>query len=178
MTPPWRIQLISPAVDFIDNRLSTHHPAFVDPPTYFDSTLNRYIVSPQMSSDQMTALNYVSNASSHPGDSRKGDLATASTDQFPTIMEQFITTYPQEPKGRLEKDCSIRSKRSWEEVLEVLQSAAHAYHSKSGAKGTIRRAARFIGDRAIPIKRITSLIPEVDYSRPMIGTLTILLEVS
>lgn len=176
MTQPWRIKLISPAVDFIDNHLLAYHPAFANPPTHYDPILKRYVVLPMsdvMSSRQVTALSH------GPHDERRQeeDSATMSTNQFATIMKQFIVTYPQEPKGHVEKGCSIRSESSWEGVLEILQSAAQAYNSRSGVKGAIRRVARFVGDSADRIERVTRLVPDIDYLKPMTGALTILLEV-
>ncbi|KAI0376987.1 hypothetical protein F5Y04DRAFT_285406 [Hypomontagnella monticulosa] len=102
--------------------------------------------------------------------------AVAKIKNFPSIMEEFKAKYPKEPKGRSEKGCSIRSKTSWEAVLEVLDEAVAAYTTKTGMKGKIRRITQFMGDQADTLKRVTGVIPEVDYSKPIIGALTFLLD--
>ncbi|KAH6653885.1 hypothetical protein BKA67DRAFT_658223 [Truncatella angustata] len=91
-------------------------------------------------------------------------------------MVQFKEQYPIEPKVLCEKNCSIRTSHSWEEILEVLDSSAEAYSSNSGFKGKIRRATRLIGDKADVIKQVTSLVPDIDYSKPITGVLAILLD--
>ncbi|KAI2619763.1 hypothetical protein GGS26DRAFT_595168 [Hypomontagnella submonticulosa] len=111
-----------------------------------------------------------------PEAANQAEPPVAKIKSFPKVMEEFKAKHPKEPKGRQEKGCSIRSKTSWEGVLEVLDEAAAAYTTKSGIKGKIRRITQFIGDQADTAKRISSVIPEIDYSKPIIGALTFLLD--
>jgi hypothetical protein len=178
MAQPSRIRLVSPAIDFIDSRLSDHHPGFADPPTHFDHKLDRYVAKPTgvnmafMQNEPLTS----EPDTMDPANS-SGPAVPVQVHSFSDIMQEFKEKYPTEPKGRDGKNCSIRLKTSWEEVLEVLECAGEAYHTNSGIKGKMRRAGRFIGDKAYVMKRVTSAIPDVDYSRPVIGALTVLLEV-
>lgn len=179
MTTPSEIRLVSPAVDFVDNRLSDHYPAFADMPAHFDHTLDRYVAAqagPEITILQDITVTSEPDTITTAGSSRPAP-ETPKAHAFPDIMVGFTRQYPLEPKGRVEKHCSIRGKCSWEEVLEVLESAGEAYMTNVGVKGKVRRAARFIGDKADVMKRVTSVVPDVDYSRPILGTLTFLLEV-
>ncbi|KAK8123097.1 hypothetical protein PG984_011767 [Apiospora sp. TS-2023a] len=97
---------------------------------------------------------------------------------FSCIMREFVVTYPNEPQGRVDKRCSIRNETSWEGVLHLLQSVGEDYQSEAGFKGKLRKAGRFVGDKADVMKRVTVVIPEIDYSKPIVGALTFLLEAS
>ncbi|KAI0854777.1 hypothetical protein F4860DRAFT_507949 [Xylaria cubensis] len=77
-------------------------------------------------------------------------------------MKEFEKRFPDEPQGRIEKGSSIRSKVSWQEVLEVLGNAASAYSTKTGIKGAFKRLSR--------------LVPDVNYTKPIVGTLVFLLQ--
>ncbi|KAI8624702.1 hypothetical protein F5Y19DRAFT_452893 [Xylariaceae sp. FL1651] len=95
---------------------------------------------------------------------------------FPDIMKEFENRFPEEPQGRVEKGSSIRSKTSWQEVLVVLDNAAAAYASKNGLKGRLKVIKAFVEDRADMIERLSRLVPDVDYAKPIVGTLTFLLQ--
>ncbi|TGJ80713.1 hypothetical protein E0Z10_g8053 [Xylaria hypoxylon] len=100
----------------------------------------------------------------------------AKVRNFPDIMEEFKNEFPTEPEGRVEKGSSIRSKISWREVLVVLDDAAAAYATKTGVKGALKRVKGFIEDRGDTIERLSRLVPDVDYAKPIVGTLTFLLQ--
>lgn len=180
MASPTRIQLVSPAVDFIDNRLPEYHQSLssVDPSAHFDHSLDRYVAT-----KSRRGMNLLQNAplSSEPeslalaeGSGSGGGQSHAQI--FPGIMREFIDTYPDEPEGRVDKRCSIRNETSWEGVLHLLQSVGEDYQSETGFKGKLRKAGRFVGDKADVLKRVTVVIPEIDYSKPVVGALTFLLE--
>lgn len=182
MAPPSRIQLSSLAVDYIDNRLQIYHPAFIRAPTHYSLEQERYVASSRpeaMSIHRKFSLTAKSRNMPRLSCSDDEECATSPPlCTFADVLQRFKTDYPNEPKGRCEKGCSIRSNSSWEEVLNVLQSATQAYLSKTGIKGKVRMAARFIGDKAEPVQRLTALVPEIDhYTRPVVGTLKIVLDV-
>ncbi|KAK8008152.1 hypothetical protein PG991_010703 [Apiospora marii] len=170
MASPTRIRLVSPAVDFIDNHLSEYHQSLssVEPSTHFDHALNCYVATP--SERGMNLLHDVP-LSSEPGSmvpvEGSGLVGQPHAQTFPLIMRMFMETYPDEPEGRVDKRCSIRNEASWVGVLHVLQSAGDNYQSESGLKGKLRKAGRFVGDKADVMKRVTVVIPEIDYSKPI-----------
>ncbi|KAI0965234.1 hypothetical protein F4678DRAFT_485529 [Xylaria arbuscula] len=73
--------------------------------------------------------------------------------------------------GQLEKGSSIRSKTNWREVLEVLEEAATTYNrytTKTGFKGALKRANTL--DRGLRV------VQDINYAKPIVGTLTFILE--
>ncbi|KAI0105435.1 hypothetical protein GGR51DRAFT_188275 [Nemania sp. FL0031] len=105
----------------------------------------------------------------------RNEIAT-NIHSFPEIMREFKNSFPLEPKERAENGNSIRSKTSWQEVLMVLDNAAAAYATKSGLKGKLKRVQVFIENRSYTIERATHLVPDISYSKPIVGALTFLLE--
>ncbi|KAK7985706.1 hypothetical protein PG988_003328 [Apiospora saccharicola] len=175
MASPTRIRLVSPAVDFIDNHLPEYHQLLsaVDPSAHFDRSLNRYVAEPSR-----RGMNVLQNGplSSEPDSmvlmENTGSIEESHAQTFSGIMREFIETYPDEPQGRVDKRCSIRNETSWDGVLHQLQSVGEDYQSEAGFKGKLRKAGRFVGDKADVMKRVTVVIPEIDYSKPIVGALT------
>ncbi|KAI1298816.1 hypothetical protein F5Y03DRAFT_367124 [Xylaria venustula] len=95
---------------------------------------------------------------------------------FSSAIQEFKIKFPTEPEGRLQKGSSIRSKTNWGEVLEVLEEAATAYTMKAGFKGAVKRAKGFIEDRVNTLDRGLHVVPDISYVKPILGTLTFILE--
>ncbi|KAK8021679.1 hypothetical protein PG990_006817 [Apiospora arundinis] len=91
-------------------------------------------------------------------------------------MTEFTGKYPVEPQLRPESGCSIRSKTSWQEVLAVLEASAAEYARDAGVKRAFNRAKEFIESKADTMERVTRVIPDIDYAKPIVGTLTFLLQ--
>ncbi|KAK5636106.1 hypothetical protein RRF57_011818 [Xylaria bambusicola] len=94
---------------------------------------------------------------------------------FSEVLKELKKRVPEEPRGLAEKGCSIRLTSSWGDVLVVLDDAATAYARKDGFKGLFKRAKGFIEDQADTIERGSRLVPDVSYSKPIVGTLTFIL---
>ncbi|KAK6203699.1 hypothetical protein LQW54_008905 [Pestalotiopsis sp. IQ-011] len=105
------------------------------------------------------------------------DQRTTKPKGFTELLADFKEKYPEEPKGRVEKGYSIRSKTRWEDVLRVLNDAAAVYATEAGARGALNKAKGLIEDKADLVERVSKLIPDVDYAKPILGTLTFLLVV-
>ncbi|KAI1157804.1 hypothetical protein F5B18DRAFT_643541 [Nemania serpens] len=116
----------------------------------------------------------VLNASSKNAESVNTDAAKLPS--FPEIMKEFEDRFPDEPQGRVKKGSSIRSKTSWKEVLVVLDSAAAAYAEKTGLKGRLKVLKTFAESQADTIERLSNLVPDVDYAKPIVGTIVFLLQ--
>lgn len=106
-----------------------------------------------------------------------GSSSVSRAKTFTEVMVEFKIKYPVEPEARVQKECSIRSKTSWEEVLEVLEASAAAYTRNTGLKGAFKKTKEFIESKADTVERVTKVIPDVDYAKPILGTLTFLLQV-
>ncbi|KAK8140096.1 hypothetical protein PG984_000162 [Apiospora sp. TS-2023a] len=96
--------------------------------------------------------------------------------EFTQIMAEYKWIHPNEPAAHIEKGYSIRSKTSWQEVLKVLEDAAKEYAGSKGVKGALRKTKGFIESKADTVQRVSSVIPDVDYAKPILGTLKFLLE--
>ncbi|KAI0505427.1 hypothetical protein F5B22DRAFT_627737 [Xylaria bambusicola] len=94
---------------------------------------------------------------------------------FSKVLKELKIRFPEEPRGLTEKGCSIRRKSSWGDVLVVLDDVATAYAAKDGLKGLFKRAKGFIEDQADTIERGSRLVPDIGYSKPIVGTLTFIL---
>ncbi|KAI0439889.1 hypothetical protein F4803DRAFT_529375 [Xylaria telfairii] len=95
---------------------------------------------------------------------------------FPDIITEFQNRFPEEPEGRAQKGSSIRTKASWQEVLGVLDNAAEAYAPKTRLNRTLKGIKSFVEDRADTIERLSRIIPDVDYAKPIVGSLIFLLQ--
>lgn len=104
-------------------------------------------------------------------------IDAAKLRNFPDIMKEFETRFPDEPQGRVKKGSSIRRKTSWNEVLTVLGNATKAYAEKTGVKGRLKGFKTFAEARADTTERLLNLVPDVDYAKPIVGTITFLLQV-
>ncbi|KAK7923527.1 hypothetical protein PG985_007598 [Apiospora marii] len=107
---------------------------------------------------------------------RLGDSPTSQVKEFNQIMAEFKERHPNEPAARIEKGCSIRSKTSWQEVLKVLEDAATEYARTKGFKGALKKTKEFIESKADTAQRVSSVIPDVDYAKPILGSLNFLLQ--
>ncbi|KAI1743089.1 hypothetical protein F4680DRAFT_410974 [Xylaria scruposa] len=103
-------------------------------------------------------------------------VKAAKLRNFPDIMKEFKNRFPDEPQGRIEKGSSIRSKTSWQEVLEILGNAASAYVKKTGIKGAFKGIKTFVEDQVDTVERLLRLVPDINYTKPIVGTLTFLLQ--
>jgi hypothetical protein len=106
------------------------------------------------------------------------DGSDSKLPEFAEIMGEFKKKFPVEPQGRVEKGSSIRSKASWEEVLGVIGNVAAAYAAKTGIKGKLKAIGTFIEDNTDTIERLSRIVPDIDYAKPIVGTLTFVLQVS
>ncbi|KAK8055024.1 hypothetical protein PG993_000251 [Apiospora rasikravindrae] len=109
-------------------------------------------------------------------DAPESRSSTSLIKEFPEIMLEFKVKYPVKPEGRAERIFSIRSTTSWQEVLKVLDDAAAAYAKNKGFKGTLKKTKEFIESRADTVERMSKIIPDLDYAKPITGALAFLLQ--
>lgn len=106
-----------------------------------------------------------------------GNSQADKSNEFTELLSAFKEKYPNEPKGRVQKGYSIRSKTNWEEVLGALNDSAAAYATGGGTRGAFNKAKEVIQDKTDTVQRVSRLVPDVDYAKPIVGTLTFLLDV-
>lgn len=92
-------------------------------------------------------------------------------------MLEFKTRYPVEPEARVEKGYSIRAKTSWEEVLRVLDASATAYAGGKGFHGALKKTKGLIESKADTFERISRVVPDIEYAKPVLGALTFVFQV-
>jgi len=187
----------SEAVDFIDNRLPAHHPAFVNPPVEYDATVARYVPSshalvPRTSDEAALASPPTSSVVDHEPGPNTGNTLVARPDWkdtkamqywhavFPTALDRFRSTPA--PSGRSKTPYDIRGCEDWDAVLDLLEAARGKYTNADGAVGFLRKTRRKIGDNVTGLsessKVAAKLAPNDPYSSPILGAVQVLLEVN
>ncbi|KAI1806952.1 hypothetical protein F4811DRAFT_560169 [Daldinia bambusicola] len=166
-----RIQLRSPTVDFVTNRLTEYHGAFNHPDARYDPHYNRFInvlapvhldQSPQPRAPPVEAMKFWTNI-------------------LPSAMNQ-LSEIP-EPKGRSSSTYSIRSQTDWKDIHEKLELARKCYEYENKAKGaspgfrnTIRQGARKVLDRSAgPLGQAAQFVPDIEIASPIVGAVKVLL---
>lgn len=99
------------------------------------------------------------------------------TKEFLDIMLEFKIRYPVEPEARVEKWYSIRAKTSWEEVLKVLDNSATAYAKGKGLQRALKKTKGVMENRADTFEKISRIVPDVDYTKPILGAVIFILQV-
>lgn len=87
-----------------------------------------------------------------------------------------------EPKGLSNTDFSIRSKKEWKDIYETLEAAKKKYEDVKGPLGQMSRLRRKVADRSSPvsgfIKAVEGLLPDSDYTAPVVGTVKLIVDAS
>lgn len=161
----------SPAVDFIDNRLHSYHEAFVNPPTQCDVVRGQYVPTAGSTIKQGLA-----------NSQRPTMVSIQSMDFWKEIfvpaMQSLKTRYPTEPKGRVESGHSIRGSVSWSDVWEKLTQAQESYDGQEGMTGSVRRGFRRFVDGSQRLNGTVALVPDSEFTTPIVSVLKALLSVS
>ncbi|KAK4160628.1 hypothetical protein QBC43DRAFT_325297 [Cladorrhinum sp. PSN259] len=152
------------AVDFIDNRMPEHHPAFSNPPTRYHNAIGRYIPKQRLVSAGKRPL--------------PSPLETMEfwASIFPLAMSQFKAKCPLEPKGRLESGQSIRALTCWADVYNLLCESRERYENPQGRTGVFKRGFRKAVDSAQPARSAIKFIPDNNYLAPVVGALSMIFD--
>ncbi|KAJ6263730.1 hypothetical protein Dda_2300 [Drechslerella dactyloides] len=186
--PPKRIPRVNSqplSVDFIDNRLEKHHPAFKGSGgVQYDPKLGCY--APTRLTDSGAAM--ATNGAATPGAKSAGDALMPPRPELPaaTKMKFWVTVFPEamgrvkaEPGLELGAEYTIREKTNWDDVLAQLQKARESYDgTKKGFFGKFKRAARKIMDGSSVASQPVRLAKGVEYLSTPMAAVEILLEAS
>lgn len=190
MEPSWShipsINLQPPAVDFIDNRLDSYHPAFATPPSRYDASLGAYIVCEEHCSSQSLVSPASGSRPTTPQNVQipRRQLLAEPMDAlefwdtlFPLAMDLLKEKHSTEPD--IKQEFKIRDKTDCTSVFDQLEKAKDSYSKKDkGFKATFTRVYRKLADNVDPVIGATKFVPNIDYVTPVLGAVQVLLEVS
>ncbi|KAK5989731.1 Cystathionine beta-synthase [Cladobotryum mycophilum] len=187
-TPPQpipHVNLQPPSVDFIENHLEAHHPAFKkNSSVYYDSKSDHFGLTP----DQLT--------NGHPpgvrlridgkmGSSGNGGLmpprplppAIEKMKFWDSIFLQAMERIKTTPGPQLKQEFRVRDKTTWQDIYAQLQKARENYDgTKKGFFGKIKKGMRHIIDNSAPVGQALKLIPSNDYLSPVTASVHVVLE--
>ncbi|RYP66421.1 hypothetical protein DL771_007830 [Monosporascus sp. 5C6A] len=184
-SPAPAFMLHTPAVDFIENRMSQYHPAFATNGIRYSPTQSQFVplAGP-------TAVVHV------PGPSTLAPppAAPATPQPRPTpgsindmgfwaeVFPEAMNRLNQEPlpySGPYQPQWGIRHLAVWRDVQAKLDMARRHYDFYNGQQnvGKFRRKLRSVMDKvAVPLQQGMRLIPNVDMATPVIGVIDLLLD--
>lgn len=181
----------SPAVDFIDQRLPEHHPAFLDAPSLFDDKSDQYVSifkasSPQTAvattADSAHGLQTGVNAATVVGVQNPQSIETRSmrfwNDIFPEAMRHFLDGSAEPRTLAIKPGSGIRNAKDWDEVCSQLKVVKKSYTDGDGTFGILKRARRNVAENlSQPVAHIAKMVPDIDpWTTPVVGTVGILLQ--
>ncbi|KAL7946924.1 hypothetical protein V8C42DRAFT_319187 [Trichoderma barbatum] len=173
------------AVDFIDNRLPKHHPAFINSSSHYDAVDGKYIPNTQV----MVSAGNTSDVSVHDS-SAPLDYGIPSprpnwtniealkswNNLFPAALNRLIST-SQEPSGRAKTEYSIRQgKNDWNAVYDTLENARAKYEQSNRITGLLRKTSENIAPVTQILKVASNIDPGNPYSTPILGAVSIFLD--
>lgn len=186
-----RVHGRSPAVDFIDQRLPQHDPAFLNAPSVFDDKSGVYIPLIPANSHQSTVGSFaVMNVALRPGTPPGPGPTFAHTSQhveaqsmkfwndiFSEAMRVLLTD-SSEPSSLAKSGDGIRNASSWEEVCACLNDAQVTYTQGEGTAGKLKRMRRRVADNmSQPAAHLAKMVPDIDpWTTPVAGTVGLLLQ--
>ncbi|RSM09135.1 hypothetical protein CEP52_004252 [Fusarium oligoseptatum] len=183
-----KIELQSPAVDFIDNRLPKYHPAFANRSTRYDSNLGRYVAASEVAMTISDAPEVTAPAADLGEGIPAVDMALPPRPLpspieamkfwdaiFDDSMEKFMVVVkgiddPAEPQH------TIRNQANWDGIYNRLEVSRDKYNSTEGISGRTKKIYRRIAGNCQPLIQMTNLAPQSEYTTPVLGVVQLVLE--
>lgn len=175
-------RLISPAVDFIENRMPQYHEAFDTRGFRYSPDQNQFVAlatSTAMSrSANLLSASQISSPPARPSPSSINDMSFWSE-----VLPQAMKRLNEEPlpKGGYHSEWGIRHSSTWHDIQAKLDIARREYEFRHSPEliGKLRRKLREGSDQVIvPLQQGVQLIPNMDMTSPVIGVMKLVLGVS
>lgn len=182
-----------PAVDFIENRLPSYHPAFNTGQALFDSSQGRFVALSPLLARMNGTVDLVPLPSGELGQaaafSAQQHLPRPAAcdvidmpfwrDILPRAMKMIEV---EEIPCPITKTCwAIRHFSTWEDIQDQLQAARRHYDFSDGDKhfGRARHMMRNVLDKHVAtLQQGARLVPEIDVAKPVVGAIKLVLDVS
>ncbi|KAI0872212.1 hypothetical protein GGS24DRAFT_468408 [Hypoxylon argillaceum] len=174
--------LHTPAVDFIENRMSQYHPAFDTTGFRYSPTQSQFI--PVSSPSNVTYPSILAPLPASPALPSPRPTPSSTNDMgfWASIFPEAIKRLNQEPlpySGPYQRQWGIRHLSMWPDVQAKLDMARRDYDFYNGQQhvGKFRRKLRFVADKAtVPLQQGAKLIPDIDIASPVISVIGLLLD--
>lgn len=177
----------APVIDFIDQRLPKHHPAFASQSVQYDPMSKQYVPAAQAlvaNTNNSLVTPPASNVSfSSNGLPQRPEWTDTNAMKFwngifPESMARF--KYTKEPKGRSRTLYHIRDKTDWDTIYDTLESARAKYQKSGGSVGWIRKVRRKAADNITPgaeaAKIASRVVPQDKIATPVLGAVEVLFD--
>ncbi|KAJ5715306.1 uncharacterized protein N7483_012487 [Penicillium malachiteum] len=178
-----------PPVDFIENRLPSHHAMFSGHQNHYDPSTENYVPNrPLLTSSE--GLEPPKEGSGKDSEQDEYELpprpAVSDTKamarwaaMFPSAMATMIAKSTP-PHDRANASYNIRDRTNWEMVCEVLEAARDKYQQEGGPVRWFRKVRRKAADHIIPIAEAaqiaSNVVPNNPYSTPVLASVVIVLD--
>lgn len=173
-----RISIQPPAVDFIDNRLPERLPAFANHNMRYDSASDSYVPRSTPGIKIAAPVEPSSNSQGRSaGAAPKPPDNASAMDFWNDIFDDAMDRFTQIPKRTKDKGYDIRCKGSWSEISAQLYAARDFYLGNDGSKNWLTGSRRKIADNIQPVIAVAELVPDIDYTAPVLGAVKVMLGV-
>ncbi|RGP68714.1 hypothetical protein FSPOR_5185 [Fusarium sporotrichioides] len=175
-SPHPRIQLHTPEVDFIENRLQEYHPAFDVSKVRYDDNEGQFIAIDSASSQRLMVPDAAIPTRVRPAPAPVSDMEFWDK-IFAIAMERFNN----DAKVKLKRDpkWDIRRLSKWSEIQARLEEAQGEYNFNNRSK-SIEKARRtmrsFLNNYHIIPQQIGKLVPSSEIAGPIVGVINLMVD--
>ncbi|EKJ77467.1 hypothetical protein FPSE_02340 [Fusarium pseudograminearum CS3096] len=169
-----QIELHTPEVDFIENRLTEYHPAFDVSKVRYSKNQGQFVAIVPPCSQGLTVPNV-----STPSQARPMPAPIAEMEFWDNIF--VIAMKRLDEESNIKSKWSIRHLSKWDDIQARLEDAQNEYNFNNQSKtvGKARRAIRNILDNhhSIP-QQIGKVVPNSEIAGPIVGVINLMVDVS
>ncbi|KAI0183770.1 hypothetical protein EV127DRAFT_446185 [Xylaria flabelliformis] len=179
--PPSTFVLHTPAVDFIENRMSEYHPAFDVSGFRYSPMQNQFVPLADSHAASPLTLAPLSPAALVPPQPRSPPGSVSDMDFWSEVFPEAMNRLNQESLPDSEvygRQWGIRHLSAWPNVQAKLDMARRDYDFRNGQHvGKFRRKMRLAMDKvAGPLHQGIKLMPDIDIISPVVSVIGLLLD--